>query len=176
MTESVGLISGASALDSPTYKTRLLAILGVNYDPLEYYTHMALPSAGLQGGSTATAQLSSAEIARYGRQMIMPEIGLPGAPTNSRGRLTEAGQVKLKQARVAIVGAGGLGCPCAMYLASSGVGHITIIDGDDVEISNLHRQVSRASDFKRLRTDTTHRCCTQRSASVCPRPDLSPWL
>lgn len=58
----------------------------------------------------------------------MPEIGIKG-------------QIKLKNSAILIVGAGGLGCPAALYLASAGVGHIGIIDYDDIEINNLHRQL-----------------------------------
>ncbi|KAJ8678690.1 hypothetical protein QAD02_014477 [Eretmocerus hayati] len=72
--------------------------------------------------------LSNAEIARYSRQMLLPEIGLKG-------------QLRLKNASVLIVGAGGLGCPSALYLAGAGVGHIGIVDYDDIEITNLHRQL-----------------------------------
>jgi adenylyltransferase/sulfurtransferase len=76
----------------------------------------------------SAASLSLEEYKRYGRQMILPEWGLPG-------------QLKLKSARVAVVGAGGLGCPILQYLAGVGVGTIDIIDHDDVSVSNLHRQV-----------------------------------
>ncbi|KAI9462160.1 hypothetical protein F5148DRAFT_1214160 [Russula earlei] len=64
---------------------------------------------------------------RYGRQMILDGIGLPG-------------QLKLQQAAVVVVGAGGLGCPALQYLAAAGVGRIGIIDHDVVELSNLQRQ------------------------------------
>ena len=56
-----------------------------------------------------------------------------------------AGQERLNNAHVLIVGAGGLGCPAAMYLAASGVGHITIADDDDVDITNLQRQIGHST-------------------------------
>jgi len=72
--------------------------------------------------------LSKVEIARYGRQLILPEIGMEG-------------QTKLKNTGVLVVGAGGLGAPAAMYLASCGIGRLGIVDFDDVELGNLHRQI-----------------------------------
>ncbi|KAG9236279.1 molybdenum cofactor synthesis protein-like protein [Amylocarpus encephaloides] len=68
------------------------------------------------------------EYKRYGRQMIVPSVGIQG-------------QLRLKDASVLIVGAGGLGCPSSAYLAGAGVGTIGIVDGDIVETSNLHRQI-----------------------------------
>lgn len=71
--------------------------------------------------------LSDAELDRYARQIIVPQFG-------------GAGQAKLKDAHVALIGAGGIGCPATAYLAAAGVGRLTIIDHDHVELSNLHRQ------------------------------------
>lgn len=72
--------------------------------------------------------LSQAEIERYARHLVIREIGGPG-------------QQKLKAAHVAVLGAGGLGAPCLLYLAAAGIGTLTIIDDDDVALSNLQRQV-----------------------------------
>lgn len=73
-------------------------------------------------------ELSNSDILRYGRQMILPQIGRPG-------------QEALKRSSVLLVGMGGLGCPCSLYLASAGVGTLGLLDSDTVDISNLHRQV-----------------------------------
>jgi adenylyltransferase/sulfurtransferase len=72
--------------------------------------------------------LSSEEIARYGRHLILPEVGPDG-------------QKKIKAARVLCVGAGGLGSPALMYLAAAGIGTIGIVDFDVVQVSNLQRQI-----------------------------------
>ena len=71
---------------------------------------------------------SKQELARYARHFALPDFGIEG-------------QKKLKNSRVLVVGAGGLGCPVLLYLAAAGVGHIGIIDGDVVDDSNLQRQV-----------------------------------
>lgn len=78
---------------------------------------------------------SKDELERYARHVILPEIG-------------GAGQQRLKQARVLVIGAGGLGSPMLLYLAAAGIGTIGIVDDDTVSLSNLQRQV--AHDTARL--------------------------
>ncbi len=96
--------------------------------------------------------LSSEEYKRYGRQMIIPNIGIQGnsspAPAlpSFQKNSQAPGQLRLKSASVLIIGAGGLGCPAAAYLAGSGVGTIGIVDGDVVETSNLHRQILHSTE------------------------------
>jgi molybdopterin/thiamine biosynthesis adenylyltransferase len=88
------------------------------------------------------SSLTNQQVIRYCRQIILPELG---------GK----GQKKLLASRVAIVGAGGLGSPAALYLAAAGVGALGIVDGDLVDLSNLHRQLlHRTSDVGRLKTDS----------------------
>ena len=76
----------------------------------------------------AMAEFSDDELERYARHLVLPSVG---------GR----GQAALKAARVVVIGAGGLGSPCLLYLAAAGVGRISVIDDDDVALSNLQRQV-----------------------------------
>jgi molybdopterin-synthase adenylyltransferase len=73
------------------------------------------------------------QLLRYSRQIMLPPCDITG-------------QQKLLAARVLIVGAGGLGSPAAMYLAAGGVGHITIYDNDEVDLSNLQRQIAHHTD------------------------------
>ena len=74
------------------------------------------------------------QLLRYSRQIMLPEMDI-------------AGQQKLIDATVLIVGMGGLGCPAAMYLVASGVGHLVIADDDVVELTNLQRQVAHSQSM-----------------------------
>ncbi len=79
------------------------------------------------------ANFTIEEIQRYSRQYMLEEIGVEG-------------QIKIKQAKVLVVGAGGLGCPVLQYLGAAGIGTLGIIDFDKVEIHNLHRQILFTAD------------------------------
>jgi sulfur-carrier protein adenylyltransferase/sulfurtransferase len=85
----------------------------------------------IAGGAPVTQtepQLSHAEVLRYSRHLLLPEVGI-------------SGQRKLKAARVLTIGAGGLGSPLSLYLAAAGVGTIGIVDFDAVDLTNLQRQI-----------------------------------
>ena len=86
--------------------------------------------------------MNDAQLLRYSRQTLLPAVGI-------------AGQERLLAARVLVVGLGGLGSPLAMYLAAAGTGHLVLVDFDQVELSNLQRQViHHTPDVGRLKVDS----------------------
>lgn len=85
---------------------------------------MSVPAAT----STAAAELDDNALLRYSRHILLPQLGIDG-------------QQRIGNARALVVGAGGLGSPALLYLASAGVGELTIADGDRVDLTNLQRQI-----------------------------------
>ena len=91
---------------------------------------------------TPAATLSKEEILRYSRHLIMPEVGMEG-------------QLKLKEAKVLLIGTGGLGAPLGMYLAAAGIGRIGLVDFDVVDFTNLQRQIIHGTkDVGRKKLDS----------------------
>ena len=86
------------------------------------------PSCALPPLVEPAAELTRDEVARYSRHLIIPDIGVDG-------------QKRLKNAKVLVIGAGGLGSPALLYLAAAGVGTLGIVEFDEVDESNLQRQV-----------------------------------
>ena len=87
------------------------------------------------------ASLTNEEILRYSRHLIMPEVGMDG-------------QLKLKGAKVLLIGTGGLGAPLGLYLTAAGVGKIGLVDFDVVDFTNLQRQVTfGTSDVGKAKTE-----------------------
>src|SRR5581483_11756700 len=97
-------------------------------DTVSIVPSIAGGSAGVAAPPAPPATLSKDEILRYSRHLIMPEVGMEG-------------QLKLKNAKVALIGTGGLGAPLGMYLAAAGIGRIGLVDFDVVDFTNLQRQV-----------------------------------
>ena len=103
-----------------------------------------------------SAPLSTQEVERYARHVLIPEVGMEG-------------QRRLKNARVLVVGAGGLGSPALIYLAAAGVGTIGVVDDDVVEMSNLQRQVVHGvADVGQLKSESAQ----QTLASVNPMVEV----
>src|SRR5579863_6789224 len=93
---------------------------------------------------TALPELTTDDLSRYSRHLILPEVGMEG-------------QQKLKAARVLCVGTGGLGSPLAYYLAAAGVGTLGLVDFDVVDASNLQRQIIHSTKdigFKKVAAAT----------------------
>jgi len=87
-----------------------------------------MATRGAEQVRSAPPLLTATQMERYARQLILEEVGI-------------AGQERLLRAKVLTIGAGGLGSPVALYLAAAGIGTIGIVDGDSVDLSNLHRQI-----------------------------------
>ncbi|KQS81329.1 thiamine biosynthesis protein ThiF [Rhizobium sp. Leaf384] len=108
--------------------------------------------------SSTAPSLSSQEIERYSRHILLPEIG-------------GQGQQALKAARVLVVGAGGLGAPVILYLAAAGVGTLGIVDDDRVSLSNLQRQViHQTSTVGMSKTDSARDTVARLNPHVTVRP------
>lgn len=98
--------------------------------------------------------LDQRELARYNRQLRIPDIG-------------EEGQKRLKSSHIVIAGVGGLGCASATYLTAAGVGHITIVDFDIVELSDLNRQILYwEEDIGKKKVEVAHRKLSKLNPAV----------
>ena len=102
--------------------------------------------------------LNDQQLERYARHIVLPEIG-------------GAGQVKLTQSHVVIIGAGGIGSPALLYLAAAGIGTITVIDDDKVSLTNLQRQIAFGSDdIGAPKVDAAHKAMQRLNPGVQVMP------
>ena len=112
------------------------------------YTDVFSMAKGINGWKEAgyevvsDSELTPDQLTRYSRHLMLKEVGMEG-------------QVQLLESKVLLIGAGGLGCPAALYLAAAGVGTLGIIDSDKVDLTNLQRQVLHGlADVGRLKTES----------------------
>ena len=131
------------------------------------YTHVSSLAGGFAAWKTAglpwsvEPQLGPEQLRRYGRHLLLPEVGATG-------------QKKLLDARVLLVGAGGLGSPAAFYLAAAGVGRLGIVDHDVVDLTNLQRQIlHRTQDVGKKKVDSALRALQDLNpdSEVMPYPE-----
>src|SRR5271165_5292593 len=123
-------------------------------DTVSIVPSIAGGSAGVAAPPAPPATLSKDEILRYSRHLIMPEVGMEG-------------QLKLKAAKVALIGTGGLGAPLGMYLAAAGIGRIGLVDFDVVDFTNLQRQVIHGTkDVGRKKLDSARSRLTNLNPDV----------
>ena len=114
--------------------------------------------AAAPAASAAPGRFADGELERYARHIVLRELGGPG-------------QKRLKQARVLVVGAGGLGSPALLYLAAAGVGTIGVIDGDVVDSSNLQRQIAhREEDIGTPKVFSAARAMSARNPFITVKP------
>ena len=110
-------------------------------------------------GHPPVARLTNEEILRYSRHLIMPEVGMEG-------------QLKLKGARVLLIGTGGLGAPLGLYLTAAGIGNIGLVDFDVVDFTNLQRQVTfGTSDVGKPKTEAAK----ARLSNLNPDVEITPY-
>lgn len=103
-------------------------------------------------------ELTAEQVSRYSRHLLVPQVGM-------------LGQRRLRNARVAVVGAGGLGCPALSYLVAAGVGAITLIDDDVVDVTNLQRQVlHRVQDVGTPKVDSAARALRELNPDTALTP------
>jgi adenylyltransferase/sulfurtransferase len=112
------------------------------------YTHVFSLTKGINGWKEAgyevvsDSELTPDQLTRYSRHLMLKEVGMEG-------------QLQLLKSKVLLIGAGGLGCPAAIYLAAAGVGTLGIIDSDKVDLTNLQRQILHGlADVGRLKTES----------------------
>ena len=110
-------------------------------------------------GLVPAASLTNEEILRYSRHLIMPEVGMDG-------------QLKLKGARVLLIGTGGLGAPLGLYLTAAGVGKIGLVDFDIVDFTNLQRQVTFGTSDVGKAEDGSGKGAVVEPESGCANHDL----
>jgi len=112
------------------------------------YTHVFSLTKGINGWREAgyevvsDSELTPDQLTRYSRHLMLKEVGMEG-------------QLQLLKSKVLLIGAGGLGCPAALYLAAAGIGTLGIIDSDKVDLTNLQRQILHGlADVGRLKTES----------------------
>ncbi len=152
-TNPLRIMTGGSAAEWLILSVGIVAFLG--------YRHLSRvnPAQTPAPQPAKSGAFSEDELGRYARQITLPEIG-------------GAGQRALRDAKVLVVGAGGLGAPALLYLAGAGVGRIGVIDPDFVDLSNLHRQIIHRDDAQDMPKVFS---AQQAMAALNPHIDIRPY-